>query len=137
MRRVPTVSEYMTRSPHWIGAREALSEARSFMTEYKIRHLPVLKEGRLVGVLSDRDLHVVQSIAQSSFEVRGEAIPVEFAMTPDPYAVAPSTPVDEVARVMAERKYGSAVVIERGVVIGVFTTTDALRALADALQGAA
>jgi acetoin utilization protein AcuB len=48
--------------------------------------------------------------------------------------VRPDTPVDEVAREMADRRYGCAVVIEGGKVVGVFTTTDALRALSELLD---
>jgi acetoin utilization protein AcuB len=56
-------------------------------------------------------------------------------MTPEPYSVTPDAPLNQVARVMAQRKIGSAVVIERGAVSGVFTVTDALQALVEALEG--
>jgi acetoin utilization protein AcuB len=54
-------------------------------------------------------------------------------MTMDVYVAAPSTPLAEVARVMAENKYGSAVVMDRAKIVGVFTTVDALNALAQVL----
>jgi acetoin utilization protein AcuB len=128
---VPTVGQYMTASPHWIGADDALSEARITMREHRIRHLPVMRSAELVGVVSERDISLVESLPN----VRTETRPVEEAMTPTPYTVSPATPLHEVARVMAERKYGAAVVVDQGAVIGVFTTTDAMRALADALCG--
>ena len=57
----------------------------------------------------------------------------DFILGP-PYSVAPDATLREVVRTMAEKKYGSAVVVEGGQVVGVFTTTDALRALAGILD---
>jgi acetoin utilization protein AcuB len=66
----------------------------------------------------------------------GDKLLVEEAMSPGPFAVAPDAPLADVAREMAERKYGSAVIMEGDKVIGVFTTTDALAALAALLAAA-
>jgi CBS domain-containing protein len=56
-------------------------------------------------------------------------------MSRDPYTTTPSAPLEEVARDMADRKYGSAVVVDHGKVVGLFTTVDALRALVVLLRG--
>jgi acetoin utilization protein AcuB len=56
------------------------------------------------------------------------------AMTEKPYSVSPDTPLDEVAHTMASEKFGSAVVVQNGHVVGVFTTVDACRALGDLLE---
>ena len=122
---VPTVGQYMTSSPHWIGADHSLSEARIMMREHRIRHLPVLRGAELVGIVSERDLGLIE--ACPTFERR--RVPVEEAMTPTPFTASPVTPLHEVARVMAERKCGSAVVVDGGAVVGVFTTTDAAEGL--------
>ena len=119
----------MTPNPHWIGASQALSEARSLMREHGIRHLPVLREAKLVGVLSERDINLLHGVPG----VRAETLPAEDAMTPAPFTATRDAPLVEVARTMATHKVGSAVVLEEGRVVGVFTTTDALDALADAL----
>jgi acetoin utilization protein AcuB len=58
-----------------------------------------------------------------------QAMKVEDVMTPHPYTVTPGAPLDEVASAMSRRKIGSAVVVEGGRVVGVFTTVDALRLL--------
>jgi acetoin utilization protein AcuB len=99
------------------------------MLRKEIRHLPVVRGSELVGILSDRDLNLVQTLAHA----RPEEITVEDAMTPNPYVVAPETPLTEVGNVMAKRKIGSAVVVDRGKVAGVFTVTDALHALVEIL----
>lgn len=128
--KTPLVSEYMTAHPHSIGAEQPLSRAHEIMREYQIRHLPVLQGGRIVGIVSLRDLHLVETLS----DVDPEKVPVSEAMVPDPYTVAPSEPLGLMVQHMAEHKYGSAIVVERGKVVGMFTTTDALRLLGKLLQ---
>ncbi len=125
-----TVRHHMTAGPHSIGQDQMLAEAHRVMREHHVRHLPVLSGGKLVGIVSERDLHLVETLR----DVNPMRVPVEEAMTSDVFTVAPDEPVEATAREMAEHKYGSAVVMERGKVIGVFTTTDALRTLADVLK---
>lgn len=126
-----TIADYMTHSPHSVGYDQPLTHAHQIMTEHHIRHLPVLNGGRLVGILSDRDLAFVENLR----DVNAVQVRVEEAMTPTPYCVKKTSSLGHVAREMAEHRYGSAVVMEHDHVIGVFTTTDALRALADACDG--
>jgi acetoin utilization protein AcuB len=128
---IPTVGDCMTPAPHVVAPYDKLAHARRIMQEYGLRHLPVVDDGKLIGVVSDRDMSLVQSLAP----VSPDAITVEDAMTSDPYTVEPETLLQEVARKMAERKVGSAIVVDHGKVAGVFTTTDALHALADSLEG--
>jgi len=59
---------------------------------------------------------------------------IEEAMTADPITVPPDAPLEEVAEAMAARKHGSAVVVDRGAVVGIFTTTDAMKALVAVLR---
>lgn len=79
----------------------------------------------LRGVLSERDIALVEAMEP----LDPERVTVEEAMTPEPYAVQPTTPLRDVVRTMAERKYGSAVIVEYDRPVGVFTTIDALRLL--------
>lgn len=122
-----TLTEFMTPAPYTIGNDQLLSRAQSVMREHAIRHLPVLHGGKLVGVVSQGDLHLLATL-----KVDLERAKVEDAMTPDPYIVTPDTPLRVVAAAMAEHKYGTAIVAEGARVVGIFTTIDALRALAKA-----
>lgn len=124
-----TVADYMTASPHTIGRTQPLHAARQLMQKLHVRHLPVLDAGKLVGMLSDRELGAAELLPGA------DLLKVEDAMSPTTYMVAPEAPLGTVAREMAELKVGSAVVIHGPNVLGVFTAVDALRALADVLSG--
>ena len=126
------VSQFMTPSPHTVGLQQSLATAAGMMIKHQVRHLPVLDGGELKGVLSERDIFVLESIPG----VDRETVRVEEAMSPTTYAVKPGTPLGAVAREMAKHKYGAAVVMEGPHVVGVFTTVDACRALADLCDGA-
>jgi acetoin utilization protein AcuB len=125
-----TVQRYMAVSPVVIASHSTLADAHQLMRERGVRHLPVVEGTRLVGVVSQRDLYLIESLRN----VDASADTVAEAMNAEPYAVAPDAPLEEVAREMAEHKYGSAVVVHRGEVVGIFTTVDALRALAYVLR---
>jgi acetoin utilization protein AcuB len=127
---IPTVAKYMTASPHSIGVEQTLARAQAVMHEHKIRHLPVLHGGKLVGIVTDRDLHLVESLK----DVDPRLVIVSDAMGESVYSVGPETPLDDVVAEMGARKYGSAVVMQDGKVVGIFTTVDVCRAFADLLH---
>ncbi len=120
------IHHYMTQSPHVVRPDASLAQARQLMYEIKARHLPVVDDGQLVGILSERDLLFLESLT----DVDPDRIPVRSAMQTEVYGVDRDTPLDEVAATMASSKYGSAVVWSGGSVVGIFTTVDAMRALA-------
>lgn len=120
-----TIEKFMTRSVHTIGTKAPLAEAHRMMNDHGIRHLPVLEGGRLVGILSQRDLHLIETLK----DVDPNEVQVEEAMSQDCYTAEPEASLAEVAREMAAHKYGSAVILRGAEVLGIFTTTDALRAL--------
>ena len=121
-----TVGVLMTPQPLTIGRQELLSTAHRLMRDHRVRHLPVLEHGELIGVVSQRDLYFLETIRGVDLETDI----VEDAMTSDTYAVAPSAPIASVTSHMARYRYGCAVVLERGKVAGIFTATDALRLVA-------
>lgn len=127
-----TVGDHMTLGAHLIASHETVARARTIMREHGVRHLPVVQNGKLVGVLSDRDLRSAEGLRPDD-----DAIVIADVMTEAPFTVAPDAPLGAVARTMAARRWGCAVIVDRNGILGVFTTTDALEALADTLQGKA
>jgi acetoin utilization protein AcuB len=119
----------MTPSPWTIARNQPISIAQRLMRQRNIGHLPVLDEDRVVGVLSERDILLAESLPG----VNPTDLRVEEAMAPGPYEVTPDAPLAEVVSTLLERRIDSAIVMEDNRVTGVFTTVDALRALSDLL----
>lgn len=130
MKAIPTVSKYMTTQPHTIGSDQTLVKAEKMMREYQIRHLPVLKGGELVGILSDRDLKLIETLK----DVDPETVMVDEAFTPDPFVISPSSDLSEVCAEMASHKYGCALVCDNHKLVGIFTWVDALHAFNELLE---
>jgi len=126
-----TIRRFMTVAPVVVAAGASLAEAHRLMRERRIRHLPVIEAGQLVGLVSQRDVYLLETLRG----VDPAVARVGEAMAPDPFRVAPDAPLHEVASEMARRRIGSAVVVERGDVVGLFTTVDALEALAALSRG--
>jgi acetoin utilization protein AcuB len=120
----------MTPTPHCIGREQTLATAHERMRALRIRHFPVLDGGKLVGILSQRDLFFVETLR----DVDPLKVLVEDAMSSDVYVVSPERHLGEVAATMAERKYGCAVVARDGHIEGIFTTSDALRVIVSIVE---
>jgi acetoin utilization protein AcuB len=86
----------------------------------QIGRAPVLDNGRLVGIITDRDVR--------SHMRRIDQIEAKFAMTENPVTVAPTTPLHEAARLLSERKIDALPVLEDGQLVGVMTSSDIFRA---------
>jgi len=128
---MPPISRYMSCQPWTIRRDATMSQAHQMMREHRIRHLPVLEGGALVGVVTERDLHLIETLPDAD----PDEVAVEEAMSVDVYGVGPDDPVDAVVERMASRKLGSAVIVNRrGAVEGIFTTVDALQVLAEVLR---
>ena len=123
----------MSPAPHSIGMEQSLETAHRMMQEHNIRHLPVLEAGKLVGLLSQRDLYLTEALEP----LDTKTVRVEQAMSQDTYVVGHDELLEVVSATMAERKLGCAIVVDRAKVVGVFTTVDALRALVGVLREAA
>jgi CBS domain-containing protein len=129
MKMPQRVEDSMTRYPTIISGRTSVKEALDLMERFQIRHLPVVRKDKVIGISSDRDLRKAALLGGAMTLVAPEY------MTPDPYCVSETAPLSQVARIMAAKKYGCAVVTgEQGNVVGIFTTVDALEALATVLE---
>jgi acetoin utilization protein AcuB len=127
---MPAISHYTTKQPWTIERTATLAAAHVLMREHHIRHLPVLDRGDLVGIVSLGDLHLLETLAEFPFD----SVTVDEAMTAHPFIVTGDTALDDVAEIMADKKYGSVIVMGRDGVEGIFTTADACRALAETLR---
>jgi len=126
---MPRVARYMSLDPVTVSPNDPMAIAHRLMRERHVRHLPVVEHGRLVGIVSDRDLHLLESLR----DVVPTEVTVGEAMTTDVYAVPLDTALDEVTHEMMDRKLGSVVVVGPRGIEGIFTSIDALRALSDLL----
>ena len=117
------MEQLMTVAPHTVGAEVSLAAAKCMMLDYGVGHLPVRHDGRLVGMITKRDLELAAA----------DRLVVE-VMQRNPLIVSPLDIVSDVAASMAERHADAAIVVDGGRVIGIFTATDAERALAATLR---
>ncbi len=127
------VEEFTTPNP--VVGRDNMSpdELRELMQEYGIRHLPIVRDGVVVGLVSDRNVRFAQSLSRS------HCIQISAAdiMATDPVMVNASDALDDVAFIMSDKKIGSVIVNEAdGSFLGIFTVTDALNALIEICRAA-
>jgi acetoin utilization protein AcuB len=130
--RSPQILAFMTPFPYSIDVLAPLAEAHAFLRERHIRHLPVTRDGQLAGILTDRDIKLALGPDMGSppeYELR-----VEDVYQPECFVVDAAERLDVAAATMAERRVGSALVTRNGKLVGIFTTTDACRALARLLR---
>lgn len=124
---IPKISKYMTTTPDAIHFDATISEAMNVMEKHKIRHLPVMKDKSVFGLLSDRDVKSILAFAGAN----PKSIKVGEICSDKPFITRPEALLTEVATEMAEQKYGSALVVDNGKLVGIFTTTNACEALTD------
>jgi acetoin utilization protein AcuB len=126
MKREAVVEDWMTPLPYTLAPTDSVEHATALLRQHGVRHLPVVSDGAVVGMLSERDLFVASRFANT------HGMKVEVIMELEPYVVARSTPLHEVAQTMEAKRYGAAIVVDEGRLVGVFTAVDGLRALAAA-----
>jgi acetoin utilization protein AcuB len=130
--KMPPVGAAMTPFPHFVRVDESLEEVERLMAEHEIRHIPVQQEGRVVGMISERDLRVIARAALRPAEA--QKLRARDVLTPEPYVVDFGTPLAEVVSEMAARRIGSAIVVRRGKLAGIVSVVDVCRVLASVLE---
>jgi CBS domain-containing protein len=132
------VREIMTPEPYAVNVSSNVRQVLRMLAEADVRHLPVVEEGSLVGIVSDRDLRSLGPIGPEVFEQRGatrEALaqPVTEIMSSDIVTVTPENDVAEVIDLMIEHRIGAVPVVEAGStrLVGIVSYVDALRAARD------
>ena len=131
MKPAPQIIAFMTPFPYSVDLDAPLAEAHQLMRVHTFRHLPVTSKGQIVGILTDRDIKLV--LGPDFGNPAERELKVSDAYVEQPCIVAASASVAEVARLMAERHIGSAIVTKHDKLVGIFTVTDACRALAQVL----
>lgn len=115
----------MTRRVIVVPPTVTLEDAWDIMSFFRIRHLPVVQDGALLGILSDRD--VLLRAAPGGVEPKVPGAPVADAMSPAPYVCSPTTHVAEIVRTMTERKIDAMPVLDGAdQLVGLVTSTDLL-----------
>jgi CBS domain-containing protein len=122
------ITDWMTRDPICISPNETLANAKELMDTGRFRRLPVIENGKLVGIITERDLRQHWGYLDST--------KVDASMTPDPIMINSQVSAQDVARLMLRHKIGGVPVVENGKVVGIVSTSDLLRALLNVVEAA-
>jgi len=121
--RMPPIKAVMTPFPWKVRLDDSLAHATEVMRERSIRHLPVTDGDELVGIVTERDIGLVENAVRDS--PGRSSLLVRDACVIDAFVVDLSAPLDRVLAEMAERHIGSVLVVKRSKLAGIFTSSDA------------
>ena len=122
------VKERMSSTPITIHPNASLTEARACLDQHRIRHLPAIEQGRLVGIITDRDIRSAASLSSLN------KVKVADAMTRNVITVSPDTQVQVAAKLMLTHRIGGLPVVKKGELMGIITETDLLNALVEIMD---
>jgi acetoin utilization protein AcuB len=133
------VKNRMTAEPVSVTPEVALADALRLAREHRVRHLPVVRDGAVVGIVSDRDLRTAMpSPLEPHDAARAEAVrrtPVAEVMTADVVTAGPFDTVEDAARLLCRHRIGALPVVDaHGRLLGMITETDVLTAFAEVLS---
>jgi acetoin utilization protein AcuB len=117
------VANRMNKNPVTVEPTETLAQAEAKMNSGNFRHLLIVKDRKLVGMLSDHDIRQHQGHLKDT-RVTG-------AMSDDPITVTPDLAMEDAAEIMLEKKIGALPVVDKGELVGIITTTDMLEAFVE------
>lgn len=124
------IEEFSTPSPMVADVSESILSVSALMKECEVRHVPIVEDGKVVGIVSERNINAVINVEG------GGNVSVGQIMVRDPYTVMWNEPLETVAFNMSKRKIGSAIVVNETLTpVGIFTSTDALNALIEVIRG--
>jgi acetoin utilization protein AcuB len=126
-----TVNDLMTVVPETVTPETALRQVIGIMKAGGFRQIPVLKNGKLVGIVTDRDIRLVMNspVLLQERAVDQEVldnVTVETIMTSDPVIVSPDMPAYQAAEMLSMYKFGALPVVEDETLVGIITVTDFL-----------
>lgn len=124
------VKDSMAREVVTLSPRDTAGEALALCRERRIRHLPVLEDGRLVGVVSDRDLRsATPALGDPARAAALEEVRVGEVMAREVVTAAPDDPVDGAANTMRERSINCLPVLDADELVGILTSSDVMESL--------
>ena len=126
------VREIMMGSPVTLKPGDTLDLANDIISLGRIRHIPVVEDGKLVGLLSERDLigaatRTIFGLKQKSKSALLKSVLIKDVMKKKVVTVMPETAIKNAAHLMREKKIGCVPVVSAGTLVGLLTTTDILR----------
>lgn len=130
------VSDWMTKKVITVAPDSSVSDAVKLMKEKKIKHIPVVRDGRLKGIISDRDIREFSPSKATSLDVYElhyllATTRVKDLMKTKIFTIAPGSPVEDAAMIMYDNSIGSLPVIENNNVVGIISDRDIFRVLVD------
>lgn len=132
IRKPVTLAAVMTPFPYHIDATDSIEKARQMMQEHKIHHLPVMVEGVVESVISDRD---IRRLLQPGGKLVAEGMEVGDLCPVRAYIADVADPLDKILEAMADAHIGSVIVTKDAELAGIFTENDACRLFAEYLRG--
>ena len=132
MKQIPPIKAVMTAFPYSVESEQPVAKARKMMTEHGIRHLPVVKDGKLISVVTDRDIRL--ALRRTEAPPREGDLLVRDVRARDAFIVELTEPLDVVVLHMARDRIDAALVVKSDRLVGIFTMTDACQFLGDLLQ---
>lgn len=129
---MPIVGAVMTSFPYFVESDATATILEQMMDEHSIRHLPVQEHGKVVGIVSERDLH--HHVKRAARQSEKDKIVARQIMTTDPYTVPFNTPLHEVVFEMAKRRIGSVLVQRQGKLAGILSAMDVCRIFGEYLE---
>jgi acetoin utilization protein AcuB len=129
----------MTAIPCTVAPDDSLGEVIRLMKERRCRQLPVVKEGQIVGIITDRDIRLAMNSPFVAHEGEDNItlmrhIPAEACMTPDPVTIDADAPAEVAADLLCAYKFGGLPVVRGGDLVGIVTVTDILRHYVDLVR---
>jgi len=128
--------DWMTAKVHTVKPLDSVAHARALIEEHRINQLPVVKDGILVGIVTDRDLRdAINAVTTSANEARTvepapgrpEQIPVEAVMTHNAMTLSPHSSVVAAAELMRRERIGSVPIVDGRALVGIITRSDILK----------
>jgi CBS domain-containing protein len=130
--KVGLVREIMMGSPVTLKPDDTLDLASDIISLGRFRHVPVVDNGKLIGIISERDLMGAAAVRifglkQKSKSALLKSVLIKDIMKKRVVTVEPDTPIKDAAHLMADKKIGCVPVLSEGALVGLVTTTGVLR----------